>query len=70
MEPSVSLTVRISNNKDKISEGSDTYIVYAIARYSLKGGYIKRRLTHCVMNLFYDDRSLWVVAPESAESSY
>ena len=47
-----------------------THIVYAIARHPLKGGYIKRRLTHQVTDPFRDDRSLRVVAPESAKSSH
>ena len=70
VEPSVSLTIRTSNDEDGILGWGVTYIVYATARYPLKGGYVKRRLTHQVTDPFRDDRSLRVVAPESAKSSY
>ena len=70
VEPSVSLTVRTSNDEDGILGWGVTYIVYATAGYPLKGGHVECRLTYWVMDPFRDDRSLRVVMPESAESSY
>ena len=70
VEPSVSLTVRISNDEDGIFGDGDTYIVYAIAGHPLKGGYVECCLTYRVMDPFRDDRLPRVVVLESAESSY
>ena len=70
VEPSVSLTVRTSNDKDRISGWGVTYIVHTTAGHPLKGGHVERRLTHRVTDPFRDDRSPRVVALESAESSH
>ena len=70
VEPSVSLTVRTSNDEDGILGWGVTHIVYATARYPLKDGYVERRLTYRVTDPFRDNRLPRVVALESAESSY